>query len=642
MNRIDGFSQVQFQARGMSVKRREYIQRKAAAILNQNLSDIAGMSKNASEKRMYFLDRLVDKYNQFNFYRKPEEIDDSKAINTIFQNIKKPKQIHYDLVERFSSSFSDLAKVLTDSNCDLKTLQFVKQLNDEVLKSQDNSSKTLAYKLLESSFKNEYVKKYSDIKPFLILNKDNSDAVKQLDALFESRTYDKDLFQLMLDKKKIQNEFSLKGTDVLNKDVYFEIYNQYTSKFMQSLMHHLSLTEEMLNGGTDKDILKSLQTLNKNNLMLRQNLLRAFDYSFHSIEDSNRQETYAALVRIFEKADNDKHTKRFLEKSLVEFVNYTPQQIGNVLNNVSTKQLDIFRKNAWKIIHSTKEEERNTVLKQNIKDPFYDIKKFKAREYKRVAYGFGPSYSIFKKAYLKIENYINILKDKLTSEAVSAKTVSTDAEKTFDAVSENTAKQSNVRALTNDDEKIKNSLETAAKPASKKPEVTIKQKEQVSPKDLKRIVANNVLNLVTPKLGAKTLSKQSDLYTKNATKMRLGMLPEIFASVTDTRKADRAVGKRKICSANQDVLGLYLRINGNNKKFVNYLLKKRNVDNTRMFEIKDIIAMIDKAETKIAKEKKLNPEYKARDARKYYNHLYEAKIEQYGKVKPQRKLKTNA
>ncbi len=622
MNRIDGYSQVQFQGRGLSLKRRKYIQQKAAEILHQNLSDIAEMSKNASEKKMYFLDSLVEKYNQFNFYRRPEEVEDSRTINTIFQNIKKPKPIHYDLVERFSNSFSDLAKVLIDSNGDLKTLQFVKQLNDEVLKSKDNSPKTLAYKLLESPFKKEYVKKYSDIKPFLILNKDNPDAVKQLDTLFESRTYDKDLFQLKLNKKKIQNEFRLKGTDVLNKDVYFEIYNQYTSNFMKSLSHHLGLTEEMLNGGADKDILISLQTLNKKNLKLRKNLLRAFDYSFHSLEDSNRQETYAALVRIFEKADNDKHAKRFLEKSLVEFVNYTPQQVDNVLNNFSTKQLDIFRKNAWKIIHSTKEEERNTVLKQNIKDPFYDIKKFKAREYERVAYGFGPSYSIFKKAYLKIENYINILRNKLTSDSISAMSLSTTADKALDAASENTSKPSNVNVLAKNVKEI--------------------QKEHVSPRALKQIVANNVLNFVTPKLGAKTLSRQSDLYTKNATKMRLAMLPEIFASVADTRKADRAVGKRRIRSANQDVLGLYLRINGNNKKFVNYLLKKRNVDNTRMFEIKDIIAMIDKADAKIAKDKKLNPEYKARDARKYYNHLYEAKIEQYGKVKPQRKLKTNA
>ena len=110
------------------------------------------------------------------------------------------------------------------------------------------------------------------------------------------------------------------------------------------------------------------------------------------------------------------------------------------------------------------------------------------------------------------------------------------------------------------------------------------------------------------------------------------MLPEIFASVADTRKADRAIGKQKINSSNKDVLDLYLRINGNNKKFVNYLLKKRNVDNTRMFEVKEIIKMLDKAEAKIKANKASNPEYRARDARRYYNHLYEAKIQQYGKL----------
>lgn len=625
MNKIDGYSQVQFQARGISLRRRKYIQHKAAAILNQNLTDIADMSKNASGKRMYFLDSLIEKYNQFNFYRKPEEIEDSRTINTIFQNVKKPKQIHYDLAERFASSFSDLAKIFVESKGDLKTLQFIKQLNDEVLNSQNNSSKTLACKLLESPFKKEYVKKYSDIKPFLILNKDNPDAVKQLDSLFESKTYDKNLFKLKLDKKKIQNEFSLKGTDVLNKDVYFAVYNKYTKKFMQSIMNHSSLTDEMLNSGADKDILKTLQTLNKDNEKLRHNLLRAFDYSFHYLNDSYRQETFASLVRIFEKADNDKHAKKFLEKSLVKLGNYKPQQIEDILNNVSTKKMDIFRKNAWKIIINTNEEDRIEALKQNINDPFYNVKKFMTQENKRITYGFEPSYSIFEKAYLKIENYINILKDKLISDKNSAMSISTGVEKSLDVATEKTSKQSKADVLI---EEVKKVEET--------------QNEHVSSKNLKQIVAENVLNFVTPKLGAKTLSRQSDLYTKNATKMRLGMLPEIFASVADTRKADRAVGKRKIRSANQDVLGLYLRINGNNKKFVNYLLKKRNVDNTRMFEVKDIIEIIDKAEAKIAKDKKLNPEYKARDARKYYNHLYEAKIEQYGKVKPQRKLKTNA
>lgn len=625
MNKIDGYSQVQFQARGISLGQKKYIQQKAATILNQNFSDIADMSKNASGKRMYFLNSLVEKYNQFNFYRKPEEIEDSRTINTIFQNVKKPKQIHYDLAERFASSFSDLAKIFVESKGDSKTLQFIKRLNDEVLDSQNNSSKTLASKLLESPFKKEYVKKYSDIKPFLILNKDNPDAVKQLDSLFESKTYDKNLFRLKLEKENIQNEFSLKGTDVLNKDVYFAVYNKYTNKFMQSIMSHLSLTDEMLSSGADKDILKTLQTLNKDNEKLRHRLLRAFDYSFHHLNSSYRKETFASLVRIFEMADNDKQAKKFLEKSIVELRNCQPQQIEDILNNVSIKKMNIFKKNAWKIIHNTNKEECVEALKRNLKDPFYDIKKFKAQESKRVAYGFKPSYSIFEKAYLKIENYINILRDKLTSDKISVMPFSTNTENSLNVTTEKTLKQSKADALI---EEVKKVEET--------------QMEHASSKNLKQIVADNVLNFITPKLGTKTFSRQSDLYAKNATKMRLGMLPEIFASINDTRKADRAVGKRKIRSANQDVLGLYLRINGNNKKFVNYLLKKRNVDNTRMFEVKDIIEIIDKAEAKIAKDKKLNPEYKARDARKYYNHLYEAKIEQYGKVKHQRKLKTNA
>lgn len=51
------------------------------------------------------------------------------------------------------------------------------------------------------------------------------------------------------------------------------------------------------------------------------------------------------------------------------------------------------------------------------------------------------------------------------------------------------------------------------------------------------------------------------------------MLPEIFTSIVDTRKADRAIDKRHSRSANKDVLKLYLKINGSNKKLVNYLLK---------------------------------------------------------------------
>ena len=138
------------------------------------------------------------------------------------------------------------------------------------------------------------------------------------------------------------------------------------------------------------------------------------------------------------------------------------------------------------------------------------------------------------------------------------------------------------------------------------------------------------------------IAKQSDAYTQGATKIRLNLLPEIFSSIADTRKIDRAVGKVRINSSNKDALDLYLLINGSNKKFVNYLLKKRNVDNTRMFEVKDIIAIIKKAEANIAKNKRVAPNYRVRDTRRYYNHLLEANIEQYGKIKKQKNLNKKA
>ena len=180
------------------------------------------------------------------------------------------------------------------------------------------------------------------------------------------------------------------------------------------------------------------------------------------------------------------------------------------------------------------------------------------------------------------------------------------------------------------------------KPIIETPVVEIKPEVQKVKIDPKEEVRKNIFEILTSKLGEKTFAKQREAYGKNATKMRLGMLPEIFSSIADTRKADRAVGKHRINSSNKDALDLYLLINGSNKKYVNYLLKKRNADNSRMFEVKDIISMVKKAEAKIAEDKKINPEYRARDARKYYNHLYEAKLEQYGKAARQSKVNTKA
>ena len=193
-----------------------------------------------------------------------------------------------------------------------------------------------------------------------------------------------------------------------------------------------------------------------------------------------------------------------------------------------------------------------------------------------IRYGYKKKPSVFSKVSKYLKNVLLEMQDKLTPETRSVYA--------FDIP------KAEFRP-------VKEPVKVSAAPAEapKAEEVIIKSLNPEIPavkENKKTDFAGDVLAFAKTKLGAKTFERQQGAFGLNATKMRLNMLPEIFASIADTRKADRAVGKRRINSSNKDALNLYLKINGNNKKLVNYMLKKRNVDGTRMFEVKDIIAMI--------------------------------------------------
>ena len=133
------------------------------------------------------------------------------------------------------------------------------------------------------------------------------------------------------------------------------------------------------------------------------------------------------------------------------------------------------------------------------------------------------------------------------------------------------------------------------------------------------------------------LDEQEYLYTINATKMRANMLPEIFASIKDSRKAAKANGtfsKSKTVS-NEDAIDLYTRINGKNKKLVNYMLKIRNADGTRKFSVKDIIETLAEGNRTTLKKKSLatkTERFTAKDEKAIYDSMLAEKIEQYGKL----------
>ena len=623
MNKISGVNNVSFN--GLALRRisprRRMCQIDTADMLSQSVSDVVKLTRNVSSKRMAFWEALAVNYNKHNYYRNPFEREDSRLVNNVFSLIKKPEDIHRYIIHNFADSFQNIERIFKSANNKRERLEFVRRVNKDVYSEQRPEGSDLIPKLLESPYSKDYIRNYDDIKSYLILHKDDPDAVKVLDSMYEKGTY-RNVYDTKLREQEIKKSWNFAETEKLNANKYFENYSESVSKIVSEMNGHLFLSKEVLQAGGDSYVLDIIKTTNKNNVELRLKLLNRF--SGRAFVQQSSQDKLACLhdlVKLFETVDKDKQARAFVS-SLSEgsVSDLTFSELNEILDRVPTSQLEIFSKNAERIIFLTKGEKRIEALNNEITNPFFETRE--SRDYKREAikYGYLKKDSVFKHVMRRLENYFNILRYSLRSKTQTG-IEKVETVKPLELVKP--IESIKTEELAKSAETVK-PVETVA--------LDIVSEPEVKKVDKKAITRENVLSFVTKKLTPKTFDRQKEAFSAGATKMRLGMLPEIFASVADTRKADRFIGKQKINTSNKDVLDLYLRINGNNKKFVNYLLKKRNVDNTRMFEVKKIIEMIDKAEAKIKAQKASNPEYRARDARRYYNHLYEAKIQQFGKL----------
>lgn len=638
MNNTIETNNINFQGYKLNKIQRTYIREKASSVLRQDLKDIVQLSKHASDNRLHFLDTLTDNYNRINFYRPTEKIENPQLVSKIFTSIKNPQKIHYYISEKFSDSFASMARIFEATNNSSKKLNFVKNVSKEVFTGKHNQAKNLIPQLLESKYVNKYVNNYKNIKPYLILNKENENAVKNLDEMFANKSFNAKLYAAKLKELNIKNSYPFEDTKILNKQTFYENYNNFTKDFLDNLTSKAYISNIAIAEGADEPLLKMLKTLNKQNHKTRDKIIDGFAYDLVKVNETNIKDKLNQLLILFETTDNNKNIKNFIDKSFPKFAkNLKIEEMNEIIANVPAKKLNIFSSNVHNIIIQTKGQERIDALNKHIENPFFktEINKIMdanlARKYAR--YGLKMSDGLLTKICISTKNIFNILRDRLSSKDLSTaiqngtKTTTSEFKPTIIPDTTKIVEQKNAKPL-----------------QISKPEKDIANSEtkQSTKQNNKQLVIDSVLSLIQPKLGAKTLSKQSDIYAQYATKIRLSVLSEIFASIAETRKVDRAVGKRKINSSNKDALDLYLKINGSNRKFINYMLKKRNVDNTRMFEVKDILNAVNAAEAKIAKEKQLNPNYKARDARAYYNHLFDAKVEQYGKVKRQKTFNTNA
>lgn len=600
-------------------------QREVSNLLNQDINDIVELTKNSSKKQLSLLSELATNFNRFNFYREPVKKDNPKLVNVIVGKIKKPTKMHSYICNKFSDSLESLNTIIDWAGNNKKRLNFVAQLNEDLFKYERPDGNTLIPDLLKSEHADEYMKKYDEIRSYLKLNKDNPNVVSELDKKFAGKQFDGQYFNKELNTDKNRAKYPLLDRAIVNGESSLNLLTQENHKLARMMSKEFFPTDEMMKNGAAEDVANILISTNKKNAPLREELLGRFTPTIRGIDSDfsyEQDKKLKLLARLYDTIDADKNAKNFVRKSLPKLDgNFQLDEFVDILDNVSTKKLNIFRDNAWNIISKTTGKERIDALNNNITDAFFETESTRLSNRQKIQYGYIKRRSLFKNMSIRIKNSLNKLRDAVTSDTQPK--IST----TTEVVIPKNIEKIEPKPLVQPEKFVKKSIYA-------KPEIL-----PISRTVKREILKEKVISFVKNKLGEKTFSRQSDDFGKNATQIRLKMLPEIFASIADTRKVDRMIGKTKNQSSNKDVLTLYSKINGQNKKFVNYMLKKRNADNSRMFEVRDIIAILDKAENKIANNKKLNSDYRAKDAKAYYNHLFDAKVDQYGKLQRAKKTK---
>ena len=630
-------------------KRLNYVREEASSILGRDYSEVLLLTKGANEKRINFFQDLVEAYNANNFYHKEENIN---VIDLLYKNIKFPKNVHSEIVKTLKTSMQKLSEIFGKTGEDVKSLKFVKNVSVLLKDNKQNDKSDLVLELLNSKNKDFYVNNFDKIKSYLALNIKDKNVVKNLDSLINNNGYDYKIYDKKLEISNIYKNITERQSDNFNIDGLVLNYSKSRSKFLKTLQQSFYHSPTQLSSEVGDEINKMYDSTNDKNVKIRSRVMKYFSSPYTRYKKFNEDvKFFSELNKLFNSLDSgDKYLNNFIKKLTEKRNHYfeSPMEINNLAENVSPKKLDIFYKNFEKIMYYVPKESRDAALKKGIEKPYIGLNRFKKNNKDAIKYKFVKTPGYVKVVLANLENIFNKLRYNLIPDIksgqkltlIKSENVIEDFDKNKNLLKEFIEVDVAKPIIDENFVKVSDKIVDDIKQEEVKTDEVIKLSKKLDKKLKKELLANDILGFAKQKLGVKTFENQREAFVENATKMRYEMLPEIFASIMDTRKADRAVGKHRINSSNKDALKLYTMVNGNNKKFVNYLLKKRNVDGSRMFEVKEIITTLENAEQQIQKQKQNNPEYRAKDIRKYYNHLLEAKIQQYGKVTKNRVSKT--
>ncbi len=576
----------------------------AASKLEVKQEIVDGLVKRSSKPQKQLFITLTEKYNCDNFYRPRAEKENPNVILSLVDTIQFPTTSHFRFANTRRFNVTEVAECMEKLEYNPTKIKKFHRFSRDV-GNETKASSTDLMSVLNSENSEEYLSRYSVYEPYFKRHITEPDAVKKLDAMVAEGTYD-----AVKERKIYELEKATKGTrmaELVDVDRLAPYSSKESNEIIGIFSSKLSPSRLKDKSNYAENLAEIYSTTTKDNFAARSAYLDSYLY-VQGVHEYGRNEM-DNITKLFRRMDEDPSAMSFIQKvSVPESNSAGAEGFLKILDEVTPEKRELYTDNIREIMSS------------RINHPAEKAVKFCSLQP-------GSTVGKFVKG---AKSYIGELFAKRDERVKFTKRYRTNLRNSGYGRIQATDKPE----ITSLDRPI-----TAAQaPVVQEPKVIKRHifvnRPAKQPSAQKLQVISDVNNLIEKKLGKNTLADQSKSYAHGATKMRLSMLPEIFESIKDTRAQKRAAGtfSKHKSESNADALTLYNMINGRNKRFVNYMLKVKNEDGSRVYSVKDIIATVGETEKSIRMAKFNGNPVPPAEAKAMYSTMLDEKVAQHGKL----------
>ena len=614
----------------------------AADVLGKDAQDVQKKLNGNTKRKTDFYALMVEKYNRTNFYAEVGKKENPELVDKIFDIVEKPSDEHFRFVDSINLPFAETKTVFEKLENNPKKINIAGTIYNDISGIRVNHrdagnterTKRIFMDMINSPNREEYLANYESYKPHIHHNAEDKNVIKLLDEKISAKSYDKKNANNINEVNRLFT--SLVEVGKFNRAELTPHYSKEANELVKTLDARIAIRHGVSNKDADS-LAEIYKTTTKDNAVARGKFIES-NYYFGAQRDKYDENEISNIGKVFKMMDEDPNMMKFINK-----LNKNGRGFGK-----AESYLKLADQVGTKVLNRDADVIGETIGMNRYHSYESVVEHYEQKPKSIFGRAMDSLKGLFKKKEEPVDNNIYWTGEDLAKmDKVAAEQ---DAEKMKKSVDNITENDSMKPTMINTMSKVASVDTSVVKPQVEKRVVKhrsfFKPYVPKQPSAKKLVVINDVNNIIENKLGKNVYADQSRVYANKATKMRLSMLPEIFDSIKETRAAARKNGtfNKRTTEKNEDALDLYQRINGKNKRLVNYMLKVRNEDGTRKYTVKDIVNTLSETSKTVRQEKMAAPKdrpFRAKDEKAMYDILADEQIAKYGKLHQAKSKKVN-